>query len=233
MQNWIAGHFEQPVWFFNDIGRHTRDVFTSRNGHTCPLPSLPPPFSVANSCSSHRSLLMYSYEDDPLDALTEISLDEIGGAKKTYNVLLLRDALNNLASRLRYKETVGGFGLVDRPRIFIRRWKQYAKEFLGETAHLGGNLVVINYNRWVTRRAYRAEIAHALGKDLNDATLAQVPMQGFGSSFDGVVEDGRKLDVLNRWQAYARDKRLRPALEDRELRELTTEIFGPEFWPDG
>ena len=97
-----------------------------------------------------------------------------------HTLLVLRDPLNNVASRLE--------GTKARPEVFrvdasyIALFATYCEEALGRSNRLGDKIVV-NYNRFVDDRLYRASIAGALGVH-NVDTVSEVPPYGGGSSFD-------------------------------------------------
>ena len=49
---------------------------------------------------------------------------------------------------------------------------------------------------------------------------------GGGSSFDGIVDDAKKLKVLKRWVDYIDHPLFKMVLNDREIRELSVRVFG-------
>jgi hypothetical protein len=76
------------------------------------------------------------------------------------NVILLRDPLNNLASRLEGTRTMPGQLRTD--DAFLDVFEEYCAEVLGHTEHLADRTIII-FNRFIGDRAHRDELAAALG----------------------------------------------------------------------
>lgn len=128
---------------------------------------------VEAAASSHPTTI-FGFEDCSLERAAVTSALPGAGS-----LLVLRDPLNNLASRMRAAAT--------RPEVFrvdegyIELYDSYCAEILGQTSHLPEK-VVVSFNRFVQDRSYRDEIARVLGlANLDD--LAEVPGYGGGSSF--------------------------------------------------
>lgn len=174
-----------------------------------------------------RGTLVYSYEDQSLLALTGLTRAGkraawTGPARARFDLLILRDPFNMLASRLQWK-----LESVDRLQQVARAWKAYAAEFLGDTDTLP-HKVPVSYNRWVADEGYRHELAVRLGVEPTDAGRNKVSPLGGGSSFDGTTHDGRasEMKVLERWRHFADDPRFRALVADPELHELSARAFG-------
>lgn len=175
---------------------------------------------------SEKDLLMYSHEDCFLGTMVRGAFEEnhdamIGPSRRRTDVLILRDPFNLFASRLR-----GGFGEVSNT-IAMRIWKQHAREFVGDRRYLRQRRVLISYNRWVRDRAYRQEVAAALGIRFRDESVHEVPAAGNGSSFDGrrYHGDAGRMKTLERWKHFAGD-RAYAALFDGAVHALAERIFG-------
>lgn len=116
---------------------------------------------------------VFGIEDCALDRAAGVALP---GAT---HLLVLRDPLNNLASRLA--------GAVAKPEVFrvdeayVDLLDAYCAEYLGHTAHLP-HRVVVSFNRFVTERAYRDSLAMALEVE-NEDQVHEVSSYGGGSSF--------------------------------------------------
>ena len=152
---------------------------------------------------SRKNCLIYSYEDRNLKRITSPFILNahdfyFGSTVQKYDLLLLRDPFNMLASRL--KSNLLPLKLVKNP--IVELWIAYAKEYLGETQHLTNNKVVVNYNQWVTDFDYRKNIARQLKIDFLDKGLRDVPNFGGGSSFDKVDFSGKanEMKVFERWK---------------------------------
>lgn len=185
--------------------------------------------------------LIISYEDRELDKLFDSYLvgkreEVLGRTDQKYDLLILRDPYNMMASRIQsgftrhkfkrndpYKNAINASGTST-----ISLWKQYANEYLGTTQYLKNIKVVINYNRWFVDRDYRASILRQLGFEGRCKGIYKVTDHGGGSSFDGIDYDGRaeKMDVLNRYKKFKDNAEYRRIFEDVELVDLSTKIFG-------
>jgi hypothetical protein len=113
----------------------------------------------------------------------------------------------------------------------IRRWKEYAREYLGETDYLG-NKLLINYNSWFSNKEYRINLAAKLGLDFDDRGIHEVAKWGpsirRAESFDGLSFDGQatEMKVLERWKTYQDDPFYQGLFSDKELITLSERIFG-------
>lgn len=162
--------------------------------------------------------VLYSYEDLPLN-YTAYFRD------LTFtNIILLRDPLNNMASRI--KDGMDQIRWYLTSEQVLERWKEYAREALNKTDNLC-NKVVILYNKWVLDKEYRQQICSKLDIPFYPDT-SYVPENGKGSSFIG-----RKLEEdLNRYnqrylQVEFKDSDIK-LLNDPELIELSSKLF-PEI----
>ena len=179
IMNWIASMYKEPIYCFNHCP--LSDPFKSRIRYWARVKRRPiKKFFVAvprhlkdlpdkrEECRNRQKhCLMYSYEHKDIGKLKNGGFIEdrdyiIGKSKIRYNVLILRDFFNWLASRL-LKEKYGGqplnlfpqynisgrsdwtqhasiiFGRNYRKakkRKTLRFWKTYAREFLGRTNYL-------------------------------------------------------------------------------------------------
>jgi hypothetical protein len=180
---------------------------------------------------------MYSYEDDFLDNIFTDCFERnhdrwVGKSENRFDVLLLRDPYNLFASRMKRESDNNDnrYSLlaVDERETLIRLWKQYAREFLGETNYLRFNKTVISFNRWVSDQEYRRELAGRFGFEFSDATMEEVVPVGGGSSFDGARkhQSASEMKVLERWQHFRDVPAFRSLFEDPEIAQLSQAIFG-------
>lgn len=174
-----------------------------------------------------KDLLIHSYEDCFLSHAYSEEFERnhdrfVGPSRQRFDLLVLRDPFNLFASRL----ALDASPLT--PRMGLRVWRQHAREALGERRHRRHNPLLVNYNRWVVDRDYRAGLAARLGLDFSDAGIDEVTACGGGSSFDGLRYHGRarEMPVLERWRRFAHDPDYW-ALFDRVTIDLATRIFGP------
>jgi hypothetical protein len=177
------------------------------------------------------TLVVASYEDKHLVDISSNSRerrrrDQQG---RVLEILLLRDPFNLFASR--YRRHHRPFYRDRGHRLEVKRqWKDYAREFLGETAHLAFDRVCISYNRWVVDADYRRELSGRLGLPFTDEGIRDVPAYGGGSSFEGTASDGRAdaMAVMDRWRSLTGEEAFVELFRgDTELFELSRRIFGP------
>lgn len=175
----LCDGFSDPsasVAFFNNCGRaHARDL---------ELGALTAPDFTA--AAAGRRATLFSIEDCALRFA-----DRMPSGGDVARVLVVRDPLNNVASRLRGADALPGLVRVDEG--YLDLLAEYCAELLGRTDHLGG-ATVISFNRFVVDRSYRDGIAAALGVPNRDAT-SEVSTYGGGSSFDG-LDGPRSPEVL-------------------------------------
>jgi len=185
-----------------------------------------------------RNLLIYNYEDRRLtDAFSSGFLVNktrwFGAQGNSVYILILRDPFNNFASK--YRWAVRGTRWTPHLGWVIQQlpelWKSYAREFLGVTQFMPAPRVFINYNRWFVDPEYREQLAQRLGLISAEKGLAEVAKWGpntWGDSFDNLDFEGRaqEMKVLERWRHFAGDHVFRQLFKDRELLELSKEIFG-------
>lgn len=189
---------------------------------------------------SIKKCLLYSYEDQPIDQLSDRNFDKkhdlyFGKSKARYDLIIMRDPFNLFASRLRANQKSEALpDQFDFMRVKSRKsslpqmWIDYAQEYLNETNYLQHTKVPVNYNLWSTDPDYRCQIAEKLDLDFTDAGFDDVMTNGGGSSFDGIALNGKasEMSVLERWKHFAEDPRFRALIDDERLLDYSTKIFG-------
>jgi hypothetical protein len=122
--------------------------------------------------------------------------------KPALNILVLRDPLNLLASRVKKYRRTGSLGMIGQP--FIEHYLEWCRAAAAEGLPLK-NAIVVNFNLWVTSKTYRASLAAQLGLDFTDEGLNEVRCRG--SSFDGFQYSGRaqEMKVLERYEQMMED----------------------------
>ncbi|MFZ6004099.1 MAG: hypothetical protein ACOYXM_09220 [Actinomycetota bacterium] len=138
------------------------------------------------------------------------------------SLLVLRDPLNNLASRMKAAET--------RPEVFrfdvgyIDLYESYCAEALGRTSHLPAK-VVVSFNRFVQDRSHRDEVASALGL-VNVDDLTEVAGYGGGSSFSRDRLSSTE-DLMTRFLQHPLPAVIVDELLARhDIREACSRLFG-------
>lgn len=237
IMNWLLSHYNGNVTFINDANH--RKVPINQSTPSDLLPCIDAKQLLANDFGvGEDKLLLVGFEDEKLLSIKSWNWDEalFGQPKERKRVLVLRDPFNLFASRLRLarNEAHNPFSLEllmlgpDGTPFFPELWKRHAREFLGQTNHLGPDLIRINYNRWASDVDYRKEISSHLGREFNDVERERVPSFGFGSSFDGIREDrnGTHMRVSERWREFSNDPQYRDLFADTEILDLAETIFG-------
>ncbi|MEM0979381.1 MAG: hypothetical protein AAGH78_03810 [Cyanobacteria bacterium P01_H01_bin.58] len=176
-----------------------------------------------------KDCFIYSYEDHSLAEIVNSKTEKrhdlyIGKTQNRYDVLVLRDPFNLLASRLRK----GYLDVKTEGITLVEMWIEHAKEYVGETSYLTNKEVTINYNQWFLDKDYRQEIAAALDIKFSDSGLDYVSSYGGGSSFDeqGLSGNAQTMNVTNRWQSFANDERFLALIRNEELLHYSDKIFG-------
>jgi len=171
-----------------------------------------------------KQLLLCSYENQPLTHIFDPSFPlqrYVGRSHRHTTVLLLRDPYNTFASWLQA-------GWSPSAEI-IKLWKQYAREYLGCSQQTPGGIVRVSFNQWFADVTYRQWLAQSLNLPFSDQGLDQVTPHGGGSSFEQQRLQGnaRAMKVLERFRAFLDHPEFVQIFQDRELWDLSEQIFGP------
>lgn len=220
--NWLAGHFDVPVWFVNNIDSFDNPTVRQRDWPGMYFkPLYNSPVGVGNFWNMKKGILFHSYEDIDLNNLNfESNRSVVGESSKFFVVLIVRDPFNLFASRLT-KYYTGS--IITATPSDMQLWKQHAREAVGIRNTLP-NKVVVNFDRWVISETYRRQIETELGLGISDAWMDK--MAGIGSSFDaGMDRDARKLSLSDRWKKQL-DNPSFLCLIDTEVIELHKTLFG-------
>lgn len=220
--NWVAAHFDEPVWFFNDIKDFNNpEPILDDTGATSLPEYVRNPMSIPNVWQIPKKVLFQSYEDRSIHGLNfEANARIVGESRRTICVIILRDLFNTIASRFSHP------GPVFQVTPAIReRWMDYAREAIGETHYLP-NMVFINYNLWFKSDLYRRRLERLMGLGATDRGIENI--SGVGSSFSGKAQDGqaRSMRVGDRWTAYCHDNRYVSIFWVPRLWELHDALFG-------
>lgn len=239
--NWIAKQQEGHI-------KHLNNLMPGRNPYRF-LYEHYPKLNLAREVRgqfSQKDCLIYSYENCQLYEVVDREFEwkhdiYLGKSQERYDVLILRDPFNMLASELhrQAKQSKGQGEIINyyfkgkgKNKIqnvdIIELWISYAKEYLRETQYLNQNKVTINYNLWATNVDYRKEIAEQLKLTFSDRGIQEVRRYGGGSSFEGLERDGQAttMDVLNRWKTLADDPDYRRLMDNPAAFEYSERIFG-------
>jgi hypothetical protein len=184
---------------------------------------------------SRKDFLVYDLENRDLSHFAGESIEKehdalAGRSRERYDVLVLRDPFNLFASALQFyvNGTIYLRGLPRRSMLGkVERWKQYAREFIGQTHFLPQKKIAMTYNQWFLSAEYRKTIAFTLGIDAANSAVEHVPGFGGGSSFDGAKYQNAatRMRTLERWKHF-RGSELYRSLFDDEVFDLSGKIFG-------
>lgn len=240
--NWVAAHFDAPIWFFNDIADFNNPEPTADDTGAADLPGyIKNPMSIPHVWRIPKKVLFQSYEDKSIRELNfEANARVIGPSRRTVCIIILRDLFNTIASRLPPVAVFYGDeywladGCHDRcvpGSIFVvtpalrETWIEYAREVIGETHYLP-NMVFINYNFWFKSNAYRRRLEKLMGLGVTDRGMEKV--SGIGSSFSGREHDGcaQEMKVEERWKVYCHEDRYVNFFRFPRLWEIHDTLFG-------
>lgn len=162
-----------------------------------------------NHIPQEDELLIRSFEDIKYDKIPETLVSE-----KDTKIVILRDPFNNFASLIHS----GRMQSKGRGK-YMKWWKDHARKFLHDEGVMG-----INFNKFVSSKEYRLQIANELNIQSDESVLDEVAYHG--SSFDGFEYAGkaRQMKVLERWKKVW-DNPLFHKCIDREILSLAGKIF--------
>lgn len=236
---WIAHQFDEPAVFLNDV-IPGKDPFDSRlwmrrtrvwdvRGSREWLKRLGCVDLWAQGIEELRgrkkTCLMHSYEDRDIRSVGGKDLPDdhdrlVGKSRRVFNLLLLRDPYNWVASRIFSEAKKGHRFSLGEVRNLLWMWKCYAMEFARLTGHFR-DLVPINFDSWFAIKEYRKNLCSILGLHDSEAGLH---IQGGSSSFESAAVDARDLGVMTRWRTISCGHLAR-AFDD-EVTRLSSMIFG-------
>lgn len=260
--NWIATLFDEPVYFFNNCGWNHDPYRTSRTRGVrkgtpienifVALPKLKGAEEeiVDKLKRTPKKCLMYSYENVYIDRVNRKRKPAtpegiVGKSGKVFDVLMLRDIFNLVASTMKYTGRV--FNEKDRAgddeylsqfdyKNYLYREKLKKKfdlaalEFLGKSNHLREKGICISFNDWFLSKGYRECIAAKFGLPNNELSINIVAGVGNrGSRFDDFEYDGRakKMNILGRWEYFKNNKAFWNLMREwNDSVVLSNEVFG-------
>jgi len=241
--HWLFGQIRDPIYFCNDILCYSGDKARVERGVWI-NGGKKPPVEVF-------PWYAYNVEDLSIQNIREITKEykdvlHVVPPREKKKVLIIRDPFNLLASRYRFFYRINllraeSGKLPIQPahktnrnseiswfqKDAIQRWKEYAREALGDTNYLGNNKVVINYNHWFKHKRCRKKISENMGLRFSDAKLNYVPENGYGSSFDSETMNGKaqQMKVLERWKRLHKSPEVKRLFNDVELIRLTLRLW--------
>ena len=178
---------------------------------------------IAKNFSGDIDFLISNIEDEKLEFSFKKNdfHKQIGiGTGLIKNIIVLRDAYNCIASRIRKDFKI------NYNTSHSDKWVSYAKEFVRETNNLP-NAIRINYNKWYTSQEYRRRLSGILEIPFSDSGLQKVPSYGGGSSFDGVHfnNQSQNMKVLQRYKFMIGNSEFASQIQNSDLHRLNETIF--------
>jgi LPS sulfotransferase NodH len=232
--NWLAAQCRGSILFLNDAQPATNPFITCTITSRLDLPGAPKLERARMNLFDRRDFLFVSYEDRRWE---EVFCQEyesnhdvwVGASGERRRIIVLRDAFNTFASRMRASWMRHKLIDDDGRHSAVQLWKSYAKAVIQGRVLTADSGIFINFNRWFGSLDYRRQIVAKLGLEFSDEGRRVVQGRYGGSSFDGVLFDGAadQMSVLERWKNVAHDPVFRDLFRDRELIELSYELFGP------
>lgn len=168
-----------------------------------------------NNIKVNGEYMLYSYEDVRMNYTQQYTDPNVT------NIIILRDPLNTMASRIKHKMDQLSYYISSEDVIDI--WKAYASECLNITKKFK-NLLFILYNRWVVDKKYRKDICGKLNIPYFSDTK-YVPLNGNGSSFIGRKLESDPNIYNKRYELIDFNETQIKLLDDPELHELSSKLF--------
>ena len=193
--DWLIGLYPgQSRCFLNNLSHGDLDPYEACD--KIELRSIPRNIRIDELRRLNKDVIIYSYEDQHSIEAQSVSFLEsvfhgfeqraeclLGESKHKFDVLVIRDPFNLLASRLEMLRKRGPQGGIANMYIIKREWIALANYILDKKTRAGRKTIVIQYNKWLLDQNYRATIASQLsGKNWNKP-LASLSLYGGSSSF--------------------------------------------------
>ncbi len=232
--NWILRNTPRGSVFLNNctVGQPAAETWRSVEVNAKRMPiKRGVPVSDVTASVSDGALLVVSYEDfipDPDDIGAGLTSD-VPRDLFSANILLYRSFMNWSASLLRKVQANEGLDSLVCLRVMMAAMDKY-REML-EAADLGSQegRIVINYDHWFARPAYREQVLQSLRLPVIDNTLGQVQPYGGGSSFQKTATTAEDLSAGARWREMVNDPSyqivLLAAAQDAELVALMKKLM--------
>ncbi len=242
---WIMQqHAGQSVCFLNNVRHGDYDPYENYQQRV--LRGISESIETEALRALKKHLLIYSYEDlaelelENTDFFHSVFQTEFEQKRSQYlkesqhffNVFIIRDPFNCLASRIKLIQTRGSMGGVSDLRLIMHDWEMIARIAAQLIAQPRKNNLVISYNSWVTDIEYRQQLSKQLHGTFSDTSMRKTSTFGGGSSFalneklGGAAVGEADLNVFERWQLFKSDPKFLQAIADPAVFELSEKLFG-------
>lgn len=265
---WIQNQFAgKATCFLNNVDHGDHDPFASNRARV--LTGASPDITGEALRSLKKALLVFSYEDrqmleetgqDFLSSVFDRDFESnreryLGASDRQFDLLIIRDPFNCIASRIELINQRGPMGGVSNLSVIASNWKILARKAIDLLEHPESRHLVVSYNRFAADKAYRAELSRTLKGTFDDSAMDVTPTFGGGSSFvlepitvRALAQKWRLLldpgtikripeywtrlrgpgqqDYFGRWKLYRRHEPYRALFRDKEVAELSDRLFG-------
>lgn len=246
---WILKQYDNPVVFLNNVNAFDDPFMSYRQARI--ENALPLPNKVSGKRRldeirvQNKELLLYSYENLNISLLSNRDpvadrVNTVGLSKRFVRILIIRDFLNCLASRVILHENKGQgiAGFINSIDGYVGLWLTYAREFVGETSWLHGDadVLAVSYNRFISDEGYRSHICRRLNLPNARLEIGFNPLVG-KSSFrqESDFQVDRAANHQRRWEVLSDERfsALRKAVREKRniLERYDLEIAG-HGWAD-
>lgn len=216
---WIQNQFTgEATCFLNNVKHGDHDPYNSYEQRV--LTGIDGQIDTETLRLTKKRLLVYSYEDrHELEAENRTLLESVfqpdfekkrqfylGVSAQRFDILIIRDPFNFLASRLKLIQVRGPQGGVRDLSLIIKSWKDLAREAIRLAQTPESGKIVANFNHWVDDRSYRQRLSRLLMGTFTDSSMSNTSEYGGGSSF----RDSDKLTIrmiAARWRELLNVKR--------------------------
>lgn len=170
-----------------------------------------------------KDVLIYSYEDrmslelDNVDFLSSVFNKDferkrefyLGQSRLRFDIIIIRDPFNCLASRLVQLRNRGGLGGLENMKLIRDNWKVVATRVASIKNQASTHEIVVNYNKWIRDETYQEELSKSLMGEFSRKSVDDIPFFGGGSSFER-TNISRRLtgkDLISKWRKFFSLKR--------------------------
>ena len=209
---WIQSQYAgQVTCFLNNVKHGDYDPYKSYEQRV--VTGIDAQVEVEDLRAMKKRLLIYSYEDRYELETSEMTFYKsvfqpefekkrktyLGDSKYQFDILIIRDPFNFLASRMKLMQVRGPQGGVTDLSLIVKNWKILAREAIQLTQNPQPGKVVVIFRDWVSDLSYRKGLSKLLMGTYTDTSMENTPEYGGGSSF----RDSDKLTlrmIADRWR---------------------------------
>ena len=222
---WLQGLYpNSSICFLNNLRHGDYDPF--RHSDQTELIGIDESLDREALREINKDVLIYSYEDrksleeDNIDFVSSVFNEDFERNRETYlgksehrfDVFIIRDPFNCLASRLVLLRERGALGGLDDLSLIKDNWKVVAKKVLQMQQDGGSHEIAISYNAWIIDSSYQAKISERLMGQFSSPSLDKISRYGGGSSFgrtnvkrlsvEHLIKNMHKVFSFKRWRRF-------------------------------